>query len=79
MEMNPKFLSFKGVVMAVTLLISSSSGVLLHAADTHVEGSLIVAQMERIIKGVVTDQKGEPLVGCNVVVIGTQKGYYYGY
>jgi len=73
MEIKPKFLSRKGVIVTVALLIGSSSGVLLQA-KTSTEESLIVSQTGKIVKGVVTDQNGEPLIGCNIVVVGLQKG-----
>lgn len=73
MEIKPKFLSRKGVIVTVALLIGSSSGVLLQA-KTSTEVSLIVSQTGKIVKGVVTDQNGEPLIGCNIVVVGLQKG-----
>lgn len=73
MEIKPNFLSRRGVVMVVAMLIGGSSGALLQA-NTHAKESMIVAQTGRIIKGVVTDQHGEPLIGCNIVVVGSQKG-----
>ena len=33
-----------------------------------------VAQQQRTVKGVVTDTKGEPLLGVNVIVKGTTNG-----
>lgn len=73
MEIKPKFLSRKGVIMTMALLIGSSSGTLLQA-NTYTEESLIVSQTGKTIKGVVTDQNGEPLIGCNIVVVSLQKG-----
>ena len=61
MEIKPKFLSRKGVIMTMALLIGSSSGTLLQA-NTYTEESLIVSQTGKTIKGVVTDQNGEPLL-----------------
>ena len=59
--------------MTMALLIGSSSGTLLQA-NTYTEESLIVSQTGKTIKGVVTDQNGEPLIGCNIVVVSLQKG-----
>lgn len=73
MRINPSFLSSKGAVIALAMLIGGSSGTLL-LANTGIEENLIVAQTGRTIKGVVTDQNGEPLIGCNVVVVGSQEG-----
>ena len=73
MEMKPSFLSRRGVVMAIALLIGGSSGALLQA-NTHTKENLVISQMGKVIKGVVTDQNGEPLIGCNIVVVGLQKG-----
>ena len=39
-----------------------------------VEESLMVVQTGRTIKGLVTDANGEPLIGCNVVVVGSNAG-----
>ena len=59
--------------MAMAVLIGGSSGALLQA-NTHTKESLIVAQAGRAIKGIVTDQNGEPLIGCNVTLVGAQGG-----
>lgn len=76
MEIKPKFLSRKGVIMTMALLIGSSSGTLLQA-NTYTEESLIVSQTGKTIKGVVTDQNGEPLIGCNIVVGSYEKSVIY--
>lgn len=73
MEIKSNFLSRRGVVMAMAVLIGGSSGALLQA-NTHTKESLIVAQAGRAIKGIVTDQNGEPLIGCNVTLVGAQGG-----
>lgn len=73
MRIKPSFLSSKGAVIALAMLVGGSSGTLL-LANTGVEENLIVTQTGRTIKGVVTDQNGEPLIGCNVVVVGSQEG-----
>lgn len=70
MEIKSKFLCSKGVALAFAMLLGGSPGVLLYANDS-VEESLMVVQTGRIIKGLVTDANGEPLIGCNVVVIGS--------
>ena len=77
MEINPGFLLRRGVTMAIVLLIGGSSSALLQA-NTYTEESLIISQTGRIIKGIVTDQNGEPLIGCNVVVVGLQEGVITG-
>ena len=59
--------------MAFAMLLGGSPGVLLYANDS-VEESLMVAQAGRTIKGLVTDANGEPLIGCNVVVVGSNAG-----
>ena len=64
---------FKGVALAFAMLLGGSPGVLLYANDS-VEESLMVAQAGRTIKGLVTDANGEPLIGCNVVVVGSNAG-----
>ena len=73
MEIKSKFLCSKGVALAFAMLLGGSPGVLLYANDS-VEESLMVAQTGRTIKGLVTDANGEPLIGCNVVVIGSNAG-----
>lgn len=73
MEIKSKFLCSKGVALAFAMLLGGSPGVLLYANDS-VEESLIVAQTGRTIKGLVTDANGEPLIGCNVVVVGSNAG-----
>lgn len=73
MRIKPSFLSSKGAVIALAMLVGGSSGTLL-LANTGVEENMIVAQTGRTVKGVVTDQNGEPLIGCNVVVVGSQEG-----
>ena len=55
MEMKPSFLSRRGVVMAIALLIGGSSGALLQA-NTHTKENLVISQTGKVIKGVVTDQ-----------------------
>ena len=70
MEIKSKFLCSKGVALAFAMLLGGSPGVLLYANDS-VEESLIVAQAGRTVKGLVTDANGEPLIGCNVVVVGS--------
>ena len=62
-----------GVALAFAILLGGSPGVLLYANDS-VEESLTVAQTGRTIKGLVTDVNGEPLIGCNVVVVGSNAG-----
>ena len=73
MEIKSKFLCSKGVALAFAMLLGGSPGVLLYANDS-VEESLMVVQTGRIIKGLVTDANGEPLIGCNVVVVGSNAG-----
>ncbi|GFH85473.1 SusC/RagA family TonB-linked outer membrane protein [Bacteroides acidifaciens] len=73
MEIKSKFLCSKGVALAFAMLLGGSPGVLLYANDS-VEESLMVAQTGRAIKGLVTDANGEPLIGCNVVVVGSNAG-----
>ncbi|EKJ91529.1 TonB-dependent receptor P39 [Bacteroides finegoldii] len=73
MEIKSKFLCSRGVALAFAMLLGGSPGVLLYANDS-VEESLIVAQTGRTIKGLVTDVNGEPLIGCNVVVVGSNAG-----
>lgn len=73
MGIKSNFLSGKGAVLALAMLVGGSSGALLRA-DIGMEENLIVAQSGRTIKGTVTDQNGEPLIGCNVVVLGSQEG-----
>lgn len=63
----------KGTLLAVAMLVGSSSGAMLQA-NASVEEGLTVTQTGRTVKGVVTDQNGEPLIGCNVIVVGTQTG-----
>ena len=43
MEMKPSFLSRRGVVMAIALLIGGSSGALLQA-NTHTKENLVISQ-----------------------------------
>ena len=73
MEIKSKFLCSRGVALAFAILLGGSPGVLLYANDS-VEESLTVAQTGRTIKGLVTDVNGEPLIGCNVVVVGSNAG-----
>lgn len=73
MEIKSKFLCLKGATLALIMLLSGSSGVLLYANGAVKEG-LIVAQKSYTIKGLVTDINGEPLIGCNVVVVGGNAG-----
>ena len=73
MEIKSKFLCSRGVALAFAILLGGSPGVLLYANDS-VEESLTVAQTGRTIKGFVTDVNGEPLIGCNVVVVGSNAG-----
>lgn len=73
MRTKSNFLSSKGIAIAIIMLVGGSSGFLLRA-NTGVEANLIVAQTGRTVKGIVTDQNGEPLIGCNVVVVGSQEG-----
>ena len=73
MEIKSKFLCSKGVALAFAMLLGGSPGVLLYANDS-VEESLMVVQTGRTIKGLVTDANGEPLIGCNVVVVGSNAG-----
>lgn len=73
MEIKSKFLCSRGMAVAFAMLLGGSPGILLYANDS-VEESLIVAQAGRTIKGLVTDAHGEPLIGCNVVVVGKSAG-----
>lgn len=73
MGIKSNFLSGKGALLAIAMLVGGSSGAMLYA-DASVEENLIITQTGRIIKGTVTDQNGEPLIGCNVVVVGSQTG-----
>lgn len=73
MGIKSSFLSSKGAVLAIAMLVGGSSGAMLHA-NASVEEGLIVAQTGRIVKGLVTDLNGEPLIGCNVVIVGAQTG-----
>lgn len=73
MRIKPSFLSSKRAVIVLAMLVGGSSGTLL-LANAGVEENLIVTQTGRTVKGVVTDQNGEPLIGCNVVVVGSQEG-----
>lgn len=73
MEIKSKFLSSRAVTLAFAMLLGGSPGVLLYANDS-VEESLIVAQSRRTVKGLVTDVNGDPLIGCNVVVVGSNAG-----
>ena len=73
MEIKSNFLSRRGAVMVMAVLIGGSSGALLQA-NTHTKESMVVAQTGRAIKGIVTDQTGEPLIGCNVTLVGAQGG-----
>lgn len=61
--------------MAFAVLLGGSPGILLYADDSvEVEKSLIAVQAGRTVKGLVTDVNGEPLIGCNVVVVGSNAG-----
>jgi TonB-linked SusC/RagA family outer membrane protein len=73
MEIKSKFSCRRGVVLAFAILLGGSSGIVLYANES-VEESMIVAQTGRTIKGSVTDANGEPLIGCNVVVVGGMAG-----
>lgn len=73
MGIKSNFLSGRGAILALAMLVGGSSGALLRAS-TGIEENLIVAQTGRTIKGMITDQNGEPLIGCNVVVVGSQEG-----
>lgn len=73
MRIKSNLLSGKGAVLAIAMLVGAPSGVMLYAS-TSVEESLIVTQTGRTIKGLVTDANGEPLIGCNVTVVGTPTG-----
>ena len=73
MEIKSKFLCSRGVALAFAMLLGGSPGVVLYANES-VEESLIVTQAGRTIKGLVTDVNGEPLIGCNVVVVGGNAG-----
>ncbi len=73
MGIKSSFLFSKGAVLAIAMLTGAPSDVLLRA-NTSMEEGMIVAQTGRMIKGTVTDQHGEPLIGCNVVVVGSQTG-----
>ena len=73
MEIKSNFLCSRGVALAFAMLLGGSPGAMLYANDS-VEESLVVAQSGRTIKGLVTDANGEPLIGCNVVVVGANAG-----
>lgn len=73
MEIKSKFLCSRGVALAFAMLLGSSPSATLCAND-FVEEDLIVSQTGRTIKGLVTDVNGEPLIGCNVVVVGASTG-----
>ena len=73
MEIKSKFLCSRGVALAFAMLLGGSPGIALYANES-VEESLIAAQTGRTIKGLVTDANGEPLIGCNVVVVGGNAG-----
>ena len=75
MEIKSRFLCSKGVALAFAVLLGGSPGILLYADDSvEVEKSLIAVQAGRTVKGLVTDVNGEPLIGCNVVVVGSNAG-----
>lgn len=73
MEIKSNFLCSRGVALAFAMLLGGSPGAMLYANDS-VDENLIVAQSSRTIKGLVTDVHGEPLIGCNVVVVGANAG-----
>lgn len=73
MEIKSNFLCSRGVALAFAMLLGGSPGAMLYANDS-VDENLIVAQSSRTIKGLVTDVHGEPLIGCNVVVVGANSG-----
>lgn len=73
MEIKSKFLSSRGIALAFAMLLGGSPGAILYANGS-VEDNLVVAQANRTIKGLVTDANGEPLIGCNVVVVGENAG-----
>lgn len=73
MRIKPKFLLSNGTALALIMLVGGSSGTVLRA-NVSVEEGLIVTQAGKTVKGLVTDQNGEPLIGCNVIAIGSQTG-----
>lgn len=73
MEIKSKFLCSRGVALAFAMLLGGSPGAALYANGS-VEDNWVVAQASRTIKGLVTDANGEPLIGCNVVVVGDNAG-----
>lgn len=73
MEIKSNFLCSRGVALAFAMLLGGSPGAMLYANDS-VDENLIVAQSSRTVKGLVTDVHGEPLIGCNVIVIGANAG-----
>lgn len=73
MEIKSNFLCSRGVALAFAMLLGGSPSAMLYANDS-VDENLIVAQSSRTVKGLVTDVHGEPLIGCNVIVIGANAG-----
>ena len=73
MEIKSKFLCSRGAALAFAMLLGGSPGAALYANGS-VEDNWVVAQASRTIKGLVTDANGEPLIGCNVVVVGDNAG-----
>ena len=73
MEIKSNFLCSRGIALAFAMLLGGSPGIELYANDS-VKENLVVSQTGRTIKGLVTDANGEPLIGCNVVVVGANAG-----
>ena len=73
MRIKSKFLLNNGTALALIMLVGGSSGAVLRA-NVSVKEGLIVTQTGKTVKGLVTDQNGEPLIGCNVIAIGSQTG-----
>lgn len=59
----------------VVCCLFSSAGAMEAIPPTSVtEGSVSVAQQNRRVSGIISDSKGEPIIGANVVVKGTTNG-----
>ena len=59
-----------GVSLALCLLALGGASMPVSAANANVA----ISQQSRTVTGVVTDIKGEPLLGVNVIVKGTTNG-----
>lgn len=73
MEIKSNFLCSRGFALAFAMLLGGSPAAILSANDS-VDENLTVTQTNRTIKGIVTDVNGDPLIGCNVVVVGVSTG-----